>query len=161
VSNPGFIIFTHQFFSMKIYEESNDNCLISTDKRKLNIELIHYYLSTESYWAKNIPLQKVQRCIDHSFCFGVYKNNEQVGFARLITDYATYAYLADVFILDKYRGQGLSKKLMQFITTNAEVQGLRRWMLATRDAHGLYTQFGFAHPGDPQNILQRRDIEGY
>jgi GNAT superfamily N-acetyltransferase len=146
---------------MKTYEEFKDDFLISTDKSKLNIAQVHRYLSTESYWAKNIPLQKVAHCIEHSFCFGVYKNDEQVGFARLITDYTTFAYLADVFIIQQYRGMGLSKWLMQFITTNAEVQGLRRWMLATRDAHGLYTQFGFVPPDKPESILQRRDIESY
>jgi N-acetylglutamate synthase-like GNAT family acetyltransferase len=146
---------------MKIYEESKDDFLISTDKNKLDTAAIHHYLSTGSYWAKNIPLQKVQRSIEHSFCFGVYKNNEQVGFARLITDYTTYAYLADVYILNEYRGLGLSKWLMQFITANAEVQGLRRWMLATQDAHGLYTQFGFTPLDKPERIMQRRDIESY
>jgi N-acetylglutamate synthase-like GNAT family acetyltransferase len=146
---------------MKTYEEYKDDFLISTDKSKLNIAVIHHYLSTASYWAKNIPLQKVQRCIEHSFCFGVYKNNQQAGFARLITDYTTYAYLADVFILDEYRCMGLSKWLMQFITTNAEVQGLRRWMLATQDAHGLYSQFGFTPPDKPERIMQRRDMESY
>jgi GNAT superfamily N-acetyltransferase len=146
---------------MKTYEESKDGFLISTDKSKLNIAVIHHYLSTASYWAKNIPLQKVQRSIEHSFCFGVYKNDEQVGFARLITDYTTYAYLADVFILDEYRGMGLSKWLMQFITTNAEVRGLRRWMLATQDAHNLYTQFGFTPLDKPERVMQRRDIESY
>ncbi len=146
---------------MKTYEAIKDDFLLSTDKSKLNIAVIHHYLSTESYWAKNIPLQKVERCIEHSFCFGVYKNAEQVGFARLITDYTTYAYLADVFILKEYRGRGLSKWLMEFITSNAEVQGLRRWMLATQDAHGLYTQFGFVPPDKPESIMQRRDMERY
>jgi GNAT superfamily N-acetyltransferase len=146
---------------MKIYEETNNDFLISTDKNKLNITAIHHYLSAESYWAKNIPLDKVQRCIEHSFCFGVYKNNEQVGFARLITDYSTYAYLADVFILNDYRGLGLSKWLMQFITTNPEVQGLRRWSLATQDAHGLYAKFGFVPPEKPERLMHRTGFEGY
>ncbi len=146
---------------MKTYEAYKEDFLISTDKSKLNISVIHHYLSTASYWAKNIPLQKVQRSIEHSFCFGVYKNNEQVGFARLITDYSTYAYLADVFIAAQYRGLGLSKWLMQFIITNPEVQGLRRWMLATQDAHGLYTQFGFKPLDKPERIMQRRDMERY
>jgi GNAT superfamily N-acetyltransferase len=146
---------------MKTYSESRGKFLISTDKNKLDVAVIHHYLSAASYWAQNIPLQKVERCIEHSFCFGVYKNHEQVGFARLVTDYTTFAYLADVFILQQYRGMGLSKWLMQFITTNAEVQGLRRWMLATRDAHGLYTQFDFLPLDKPESILQRRDMESY
>jgi len=146
---------------MHIYETHKDGFTISTDKSKLDITVIHGYLSGQSYWAKNIPLQKVERCIVHSFCFGVYKDREQVGFARLITDYTTYAYLADVFIVPEQRGQGLSKWLMDFITTNPEVQGLRRWVLATQDAHGLYAQFGFVPYDKPDRLMQRRDIEGY
>jgi GNAT superfamily N-acetyltransferase len=146
---------------MKTYEAVNNGFLISTDKSKLDITFIHHYLSAASYWAKNIPLQYVQRSIEHSFCFGIYKNSEQAGFARLITDYTTYAYLADVFIATPYRGMGLSKWMIEYITTNPEVQGLRRWMLATRDAHTLYEKFGFAAPDKPQNIMQRRDIETY
>jgi GNAT superfamily N-acetyltransferase len=149
------------FFAMKTYEESKDDFLISTDKSKLDITVIHNYLSAESYWAKNIPLQKVQRSIDHSFCFGLYKNNKLVGFARLITDYSTFAYIADVFILDEYRGLGLSKWLMQFITTNPEVQELRRWTLATQDAHGLYAQFGFVPPEKPERLMHRSGFSGY
>jgi GNAT superfamily N-acetyltransferase len=146
---------------MKTYEAYKDGFLISTDKTRLDISGIHKYLSEESYWAKNIPLHKVERFIQHSFCFGMYKNGEQAGFARLVTDYTTFAYLADVFISHKFRGMGLSKWLMQFITTNPEVQGLRRWMLVTRDAHGLYTQFDFKAPDKPESIMQRRDIESY
>jgi GNAT superfamily N-acetyltransferase len=146
---------------MKTYEESKDDFLISTDKSKLDVTAIHHYLSTASYWAKNIPLHTVQRSIEHSFCFGVYKNNEQVGFARLITDYSTYAYLADVFIAAQYRGLGLSKWLIQFIITNPEVEGLRRWALATQDAHHLYAQFGFVPPEKPERLMHRSGFNGY
>jgi N-acetylglutamate synthase-like GNAT family acetyltransferase len=119
-----------------------DNFSISTDKSKLDIQVIHDFLS-KSYWAENIPAETVRQSIEGSLCFGVYDENKQVGFARIITDKATFAYLADVFIIDEYRGRGLSKWLMEVIMNLPELQGLRRMMLATRDAHGLYKQFGF------------------
>lgn len=120
---------------------------ISTDKSLLDVTCIHNYLSTESYWAKNIPVAIVEKSIAGAFCFGVYKKEQtikQVGFARVITDNATFGYLADVFILAPYRGIGLSKLLMQTIMEHKELQGFRRWLLATKDAHGLYERFGFA-----------------
>ena len=116
---------------------------ISTDPRLLSVHRIHQYLSTESYWAQQIPLAVVERSIAHSLCFGIYHLDEQVGFARVVTDRATFAYLADVFILDAHRGKGLSKWLMETIQSHPDLQGLRRWMLGTRDAHGLYEQFGW------------------
>ncbi len=126
-----------------IPEQTRNGYLISTDKSKLNIEMIHQYLCNESYWAKGIPEATVRKSIEGSVCFAVYFHNEQVGFARVITDNATFAYLADVFILPEHRGKGLSKWMMQVISTHPGLQGLRRWMLATKDAHGLYAQFGF------------------
>lgn len=117
---------------------------ISTDKSLLDVKMIHRYLSNESYWAKGIPFETVERSIDNSFCFAVYYNKEHIGFARLITDKATFAYLADVFILEEFRGKGLSKWLMQTIQTHQDLQGLRRWLLGTRDAHTLYEQFGWS-----------------
>ena len=116
---------------------------ISTDNQKLSVTLIHRFLSEESYWAKNIPLAVVQRSINHSLCFGLYHQGEQIGFARLVTDKATFAYLADVFILRDYRGKGLSKWLLQTIHAHPELQGLRRWLLGNKDAHSLYAQFGW------------------
>ena len=115
---------------------------ISTDKEKLNPSVIHAFLTT-SYWATGISLERVKKRIQNALCFGVYVEGQQVGFARLITDYDSFAYLADVFILEAYRGHGLSKELMFFIMNYPDVQGLRRWLLATKDAHGLYAQFGF------------------
>jgi GNAT superfamily N-acetyltransferase len=131
---------------MKIFDALKNNFLISTNKNKLDVAVIHTYLSKESYWAKNIPLAVVQKSIDGSFCFGVYKKQNpdvQIGFARVITDNATFGYLADVFILEQYRGIGLSKWLMHEIMQHENLQGFRRWLLATKDAHGLYEQFGF------------------
>jgi GNAT superfamily N-acetyltransferase len=127
---------------------------ISTDKGNLQIAVIHHYLSVESYWAKHIPIETVKQSIENSFCFGVYFKNEQVGFARVITDYTTFGYLADVFILEAHRGKGLSKWLMEFIMAHPKLQGLRRFCLATRDAHGLYTQYGFKPIVKPENFME-------
>ncbi|MBS1628213.1 MAG: GNAT family N-acetyltransferase [Bacteroidetes bacterium] len=136
---------------MKIYESTNNGYVITTNKNKIDITVVHYYLSTQSYWAKNIPLHVVQRSIENSYCFTLLYKQEQVGFARLITDYATFAYLADVFIIETHRGKGLSKWLLQFIHNNPEVQGLRRWLLGTKDAHELYKQFGWESFGEEQS----------
>jgi GNAT superfamily N-acetyltransferase len=127
---------------------------ISTDIKKLQIAVIHHYLSVESYWAKHIPLEIVKQSIDNSLCFGVYFKNEQVGFARVVTDYATFGYLADVFILETHRGKGLSKWLMEYIMAHPKLQGLRRFSLATRDAHSLYAQFGFKPLSKPESIME-------
>lgn len=116
---------------------------ISTDKTLLDFEMIYQYLDKDSYWANNIPPEVLKRAINNSLCFGIYLQNKQVGFARVITDNATFAYICDVFVLEAYRGQGLSKWLIQTIRAHPDLQGLRRWSLATLDAHGLYRQFGF------------------
>lgn len=115
---------------------------ISDEKVKLDINFIHSFL-TRSYWAEGIPKEVIKRSVDGALCFGVYEGEKQVGFARVITDKATFAYLADVFIIEEYRGRGLSKWLMEVIMSHPDLQGLRRMMLATRDAHKLYAQFGF------------------
>ncbi len=115
---------------------------ITTDKEKIDVPFVHDFLS-QSYWAQGIPLEVVQRSIEGSLVFGLFHQEQQVGFARVITDEATFAYLADVFVTEAYRGQGLSKWLMQVITEHPSLQGLRRFVLLTRDAHGLYRQFGF------------------
>jgi N-acetylglutamate synthase-like GNAT family acetyltransferase len=116
--------------------------LISTDRSKLDVEVIHKFLA-RAYWAAGIPRATVVRAIENSLCFGVYDGAEQVGFARVVSDFATYAYVADVFILEPYRERGLGKELMASIMAHPELQGLRRWSLGTRDAQGLYAQFGF------------------
>jgi GNAT superfamily N-acetyltransferase len=134
---------------------------ISTDKARLDLGVIHQFLSQESYWAKNIPLELVQKAIDNSLCFGVYDNSQQVGFARVVTDYATIAYLSDVFILPSHRGRGLSKKLVQCIQEHPDLQGLRRWILITRDAQDLYAQFGYVNPEDPTLFMHRKLISSY
>ena len=139
---------------------NKDNFIISTDKSKLNISYIHEFL-THSYWAENIPLEIVKRSIAGSICFGVYDGLQQVGFARVVTDNATFGYLADVFIDEKYRGKGLSKWLMETIMTHPGLQGFRSWQLATRDAHGLYTQFGFKPLDKPELIMRKVDPDVY
>jgi GNAT superfamily N-acetyltransferase len=138
---------------MVIQEFTKDDYLISTDPDKLQLNEIHNFLSN-SYWAKDIPLKKVEKSIENSFCFGVYKGGIQIGFARLVTDFSTFAYLADVFILEEYRGNGLSKWLMKTILDYSELRGLRSWMLKTLDAHGLYTQFGFNEPEFPDRVME-------
>jgi GNAT superfamily N-acetyltransferase len=131
-----------------------ENFSISTDKERLNTVYIHQFLS-HSYWAEEIPIHIVQRSIDFSMCFGVYDGQRQVGFARVVTDYSTFGYLADVFIDEQYRGQGLSKWLMEVIMGHTELQGFRSWQLATRDAHGLYARHGFKIPENPERIMRR------
>ncbi len=126
---------------------------ISADRNLLDIAIIHGFLQT-TYWSKDIPLEIVERAIANSLCFGVYRNNQQVGFARVVSDYATFAYLADVFILEEHRGQELSKRLMQTIMSHPDLQGLRRWMLATRDAHELYKKFGFEALKNPDSLME-------
>ena len=123
-------------------EWTKEDFSISTDKSKIEVSYVHQFL-TSSYWAENIPVEVVQRCINGSLCFGVYCNEKQIGLARVITDEATFAYLCDVFIDEAYRGKGLSKWLIEVILAYPGLQGLRRFMLATRDAHELYKQFGF------------------
>ena len=127
----------------KYYNSNKDDYFISTDPSLLEQDIIYNYLSEESYWAKNIPRDVVEKSISNSLCFGIYHHNSQIGFARLVTDKSTFAYLADVFIIPEYRGKGLSKWLMQVIHAHPEMQGLRRWLLGTRDAHGLYEQLGW------------------
>jgi N-acetylglutamate synthase-like GNAT family acetyltransferase len=126
--------------------------LISTDQTKLDVDVVHNFL-TRSYWAAGIPRTTVVRAIENSLCFGVYDNAKQIGFARVISDFATYAYIADVFILEPYRERGLGKELMASIMSHPKLQGLRRWNLGTRDAHGLYAQFGFKPVDNPSPIM--------
>ena len=128
---------------------------ISTDPGRLQLDAIHAYL-TRSYWSPGIPKELVARAIANSMCFGLYLGDEQVGFARVVTDKSSFAYLADVYVLEAHRGQGLSKRLVAAIQAHPELQGLRRFLLATRDAHGLYAQFGFKPLGAPERLMELR-----
>ena len=127
--------------------------IISTDPEKLDLKVIHHFLRS-SYWAQNIPLETVRRSVAHSLCFGLYHGSRQIGFARVVTDFATVSYLCDVFVIDAYRGQGLGKQLMAYISRYPELQGLRRWMLFTADAHGLYAPFGFTPLARPERGME-------
>lgn len=147
------------------FEIMGQQFYISTDKSELDVLAIHRYLCYQSYWAKNIPVEIVQKSIEGSYCFGLYTTENdvasQVGFARVITDFATFAYLADVFVLEAYRGRGLSKWMMKTIMECPDLQGLRRWLLATMDAHGLYRQFGFSALDKPERIMGLKPFETY
>jgi GNAT superfamily N-acetyltransferase len=137
------------------------NFIISDEKEKLTAEYIHDYLANKSYWAENIPLETVKKSIDGSICFGMYDDGKQIGFARVVTDKATFGYLADVFIDENYRAQGLSKWLMEVIMAYPELQGLRRWMLGTRDAHSLYEKFGFEPLENPKRVMHIYNADIY
>ncbi|GAB3925822.1 GNAT family N-acetyltransferase [Mucilaginibacter myungsuensis] len=137
------VIMNDDAFAKKRYHISNDVDL-------LDVDAIHKYLDQRSYWAKGIPREKLDKAIANSLCFGVFKVTAQAGFARVVTDKATFAYICDVFILEDHRGVGLSKWLMQTIRAHPDLQGIRRWSLATADAHGLYKQFGFTAISKPE-----------
>ena len=137
--------------------QSSSAYRISTDRSQLDVVLIHRFLSQESYWAQTVPLNIVERAIAHSLCFGLYEAEGQVGFARVVTDAATFGYLADVFIVASRRGQGLGRRLIEAVLAHPDLQGLQRFMLATRDAHKLYRQFVFAAPKQPQLLMEKRD----
>ena len=140
--------------------EEKDQYTITTDKEKFDVDLIHSFL-TNSYWAEGISKEIIRRSIDGALCFGVFENNKQIGFARMITDKATFAYLADVFIIEEYRGRGLSKWLMQIVISHPDLQGLRRMMLATRDAHELYKKFGFIPLNNVDRWMHIHDPDVY
>jgi len=131
--------------------------IISTDNERLDLALIHDFISNQSYWGQGRTLKTVQRSLDHSLNFGVFHNGRQVGFARVVTDFATFAWVADVFIADKHRGQGLSKWLMETILSHSDLQGFRRWVLATKDAQELYRRFGFRELKRPERWMERPD----
>jgi GNAT superfamily N-acetyltransferase len=127
---------------------------ISTDPAELDVALIHHFLSQQSSWARGIPIELVERSLHGSLCFGGYLGGEQIAFARVVTDYATYGNLVDVFVLPEYRGRGYSKILMRAVMTHPQLQGLRRFTLNTVDAHGLYAQFGFTSPRKPETAME-------
>lgn len=140
----------------KAFERRRGDYLISTDPGRIDLDVVHGFLS-RAYWSKGIPRGVIERAIRNSLCFGMYSGGNQIGFARAITDRATYAYLADVFILDSYQGWGLGSWLMEVIMSHPDLQGLRRWSLLTRDAHGLYRKFGFGAPTTPERYMEISD----
>jgi GNAT superfamily N-acetyltransferase len=128
--------------------------IISTDKSKLQIEVIHQFLTT-TYWAKGRTFNEVKKTIEHCMCFGVYLKEKQIGFARIATDYTVFAYIMDVFILPEYRGKGFSKQLMKTILEEPQLSSCKVWMLKTSDAHGLYKQYGFTQLKHPKKLMER------
>ena len=134
---------------------------ISTDRARIPLAVVHRWLSEESYWANGIPLDVVQTALQNSLNFGVYRGDALAGFARVITDYATFAYVGDVFVLPEHRGRGLSKWLMETIAADPRLGGFRRWLLATRDAHGLYAQSGYAPLAAPERWMEKKPIASY
>jgi GNAT superfamily N-acetyltransferase len=149
-SNPGAVV-----------ENRHGEYVISTDPARLDLDMIHEFL-TNCYWCKGIPREVVARSIEHALCFGVYDGSgAQVGLARVISDFATIAYLGDVFVLEAHRGRGLSKAMMECVTGHPVLQNLRRWILLTRDAHPLYSQFGFTPVKTPESYMERHQPNIY
>lgn len=143
------------------HEWQNGEFTISTDRTRLQIDAIHKFLSEQSYWARERTKEQTITAIKNSLPFGVYKGENQVGFARVVTDYATFAYLGDVYILEQFRGRGLSKWLMEVIVNHPDLQGFRRWVLATKDAHKLYEKFGFTDLKFPERWMEKTAPNAY
>ena len=131
----------------------DDGITVTTDPSRLDLDVIHGFLAS-SYWAKGIPREVVERAVRHSLCFGAFADGRQVGFTRVITDFATHAYVSDVFVLPSHRGRGIGTRLMAAVVSHPDLQGLRRWTLFTRDAHGLYRKFGFAEGRYPERLME-------
>ena len=144
---------------MNNYRCERDGVLVSTERTLLNLDAVHGFLS-RSYWAEGIPRETVARSLEHSLCFGLYHDGQQIGLARVISDFTTYAYLCDVYVLQWYRGKGLAAWLVDWVLRHPDLQGLRRFNLVTRDAHGLYRKFGFSEPARPGGYMEllRSDI---
>jgi GNAT superfamily N-acetyltransferase len=138
---------------MKTYE-------ITSDKSRMNVKAAHAFL-TQAYWSSGVPLSIVQKAFDNSLCFAALSEREQVGFARVVTDKATFAYLADVYVLQAHRGQGLAKRMVEAVQKHPDLQGLRRFMLATRDAHDLYSRFGFSPLSAPSRFMELHNPDVY
>jgi GNAT superfamily N-acetyltransferase len=144
-----------------VFQRERGGFVVSTDRRRFDLNVIHDFL-TNCYWAKGISRETVARSIEHALCFGVYDGSgAQVGFARVVSDFATVAYLGDVFVVETHRGRGLSKFMMESIMQHPALQGLRRWILLTRDAHGLYKQFGFTPLASADRYMELHRPEVY
>lgn len=135
--------------------------LVTTDQEQFDLDAIHNFLATQSEWARGIPRSKLEKSIRNSLCFGLFQHDRQIGFARVISDFATIAYLGDVFVVPEYRGRGLGKWLMECVCSHADLQNLRRWILVTEDAHGLYRKYGFAQLAHPEGYMERHDPDVY
>jgi predicted GNAT family N-acyltransferase len=146
---------------MQILSLKKEGFELTTDSNRMDLTVIHGFLAHQSYWAKNIPLEIVQKSIENSLNFGLFQNEKQIGYARVVTDYATVAYLGDVFVLPDYRGKGLSKWLMETIMNHSDLQSLRRWMLLTADAHELYKQFGWKQIEKSERYMEKHNPTVY
>lgn len=146
---------------MEILEVSRNGFVISTDKSRLDIAAMHDFLSKEAYWSLNVPIAIIAKTVENALNFGLYEGEKQIGYAKIISDYATIAYLGDVYVLPEYRGRGLSKWLMETVHSHPQLQGLRRWILLTGDAHGLYRQFGWTDIAAPEKWMERHDKNVY
>lgn len=141
------------------HEKTEDGLLFSTDRSRLDIDAIHAFLATESYWVPGIRREFVERAIETSLCFAIFDATRQLAFARVITDGAGFAWLADVFVVADARGRKLGERLIEFVLAHPDLQRIRRFMLATRDAHGLYAKYGFTALAHPERIMERYDAE--
>ena len=141
-------------------EWKQNNLLVSTDQRRMDVNAIHAFL-TRAYWCEGIPFEVVERAVRHSLCFGLFDGDVQVGLARVVTDYATFAYLCDVYVLESHRGKGLGRRLVQCVMESSQLQGLRRFNLSTRDAHSLYAEFGFKPLKHPESKMERHKPDIY
>lgn len=140
---------------------ANYEFTIDTDKERLDVDSIQSFLENDSYWAQSRTREQTEAAIANSICFGLYYVERQIGFARVVSDRATFAYVGDVYVIDEFRGQGLSKWLMETVIAHPELQGLRRWVLATRDAHGLYEKYGFHELVHPERWMERPAPDAY
>ena len=147
--------------SLMHHERHDGNILVTADPARLDLDTIHGFLSGTSYWATGIPREVMERSIRHSICVGAVDGGRQVGFARVVSDRATFAYVCDVFVLDSHRGRGVGTRIMACITSHPELQNLRLWTLFTRDAHGLYRQHGFRDARHPDRLMERRAERPY
>ena len=143
-----------------IIEETRETFTVSTDPAKLDAVAIHAFL-TRCYWSEGIPMETVRRALERSLCFGLYDGTRQIGLARVISDFTTYAYLCDVYVVESYRGKGLGTWLMSVVVRHPDLQGLRRFTLLTRDAHGLYKKFGFAPAKNPSRYMEIHNADIY
>ncbi len=142
---------------MQIISETKGDFFITTDPSKLDISAIHDFLSNHSYWSRNIPFEKVKTSIDNSLNFGLFNKGRQIGYARIISDFSTIAYLGDVYVLDEFRGQGHSKWLMEKVMAHPNLQGLRRWILLTGTAHELYKKYGWTSIASPDKWMEKHN----
>jgi ribosomal protein S18 acetylase RimI-like enzyme len=154
------VIFVLAFYIMGDFRKERGSFSISTDAGLVDVRAVHAYLS-RSYWAEGIPLETVARSIEASLCFSLFDNGRQIGFARVITDKATFAYLCDVYVLEEYQGRGLGSWLMETVCAHPDLQGLRRFSLVTRDAHGLYEKFGFTIIENPDRHMAKVRQDAY